>query len=119
MVLGCAQDGGEGAVSEAKCEGFEPIRLQVTEDLFEPDSQPYLAWVWNERRTCGYGYLVRPSLGTAGGGTCVLELSEAPADWPFRDRLIILPKVIAGSCTDFGEQLQTGVEPPIGAVVLN
>lgn len=116
-VLGCGQ--GERARGEVKCEGFEPVRVRITEDLFKPYQDPYFVWVWNERRTCGFSYLFSPSIGTANGGTCVLELAEYTRDdWPF-DKLFILPTAIGGSCSDLGQHWHTGLEPPIGAVVLN
>ena len=117
-VTGCGSDGG----GEDKCEGFAPVRLRITEELFEPDGEPYFVWVWNERRTCGYSYMLRPGIGTAGGGICVIELneqSEFPPDWPIGDRLIISPTVVGGTCSDLGRRWHTGVEPPINMPVIN
>ncbi len=117
-ALGCGSDGG----NEDKCEGFEPVKLRITEELFEPDGEPYFVWVWNEQRTCGYSYMLRPGIGTAGGGICVIELnelSEYPPEWPFRDRLFIRPTIVGGTCSDLGQHWHTGVEPPVNMPVIN
>ena len=117
-ALACGSD----SVSEDKCEGFEPVRVRITEELFEPDGEPYFFWVWNERRTCGFSYRLQPGIGTADGGICVIELneqSEHPPDWPFGDRLIIRPTVVGGTCSDFGQLWHTGVEPPVNMPVIN
>lgn len=114
-ILGCGSDGG----GEDECGGFEPVRVRISEQSFEPDGEPYFVWVWNEQRDCGFSYRFRPSLGTAYGGTCVLELNEYSGDYPFNDRLIIIPRIVGGTCSDLGELWHTGLEPPAYAVVLN